>query len=95
LLGYSTFTRYEFGVFKQLPMRGHLTLDAASGLLMTASPAFLGIRDPFVKRMLMGLGLYELGASIMTDPNDALGLPEQSSSDTFDIPLDVRAYIRN
>lgn len=94
LLGYSTFTRYELGIFKQIPVQGHLSLDAASGLLMTASPAFLGIRDPFVKTILTGLGLYELGASIMTDPNEAPGLPAQSSK-PFAVPLDVGAYIRN
>src|SRR4051794_3023683 len=60
LLGYSAFTRYELGVFKLLPMRGHLTFDAISGFLMTISPAFLRTRSPFVSAILTGLGLYEI-----------------------------------
>jgi hypothetical protein len=95
LLGYSAFTRYEFGVFKQLSMRGHLQFDMMSGLLTAASPALLKTRDPFVNTVLTGLGLYEIAASMMTDPNEAPGFPEQSSSDTFTVPIDVRQYIKN
>src|ERR1700710_438637 len=67
LLGYSAFTQYEFGIFRRLPMRGHLIFDAMSGLLMMVSPAFLRTRSPFVNTILIGLGLYEIAASIATE----------------------------
>lgn len=92
LLGYSAITRYELGMARRLPMRGHLTLDALSGSLMTISPMLLRTRSPFVNAILIGLGLCEIGASLTTDPNDSPMLREQSTTE-FAVPLDVREYL--
>jgi hypothetical protein len=75
LLGYSMMTRYELGLFKVLPMRRHLTLDAMSGAMLAATP-FL----PFAKQdrngttisILVGLGAFEIAASLLTQPQPSL-----------------------
>ncbi len=33
-LGYSLLTNYEYGVLRVLPMRGHLAIDAMSGVAL-------------------------------------------------------------
>jgi hypothetical protein len=39
---YSLITDYEFGVVRIIPMPAHLAMDAASGLLLAASPWLFG-----------------------------------------------------
>lgn len=62
---YSLLTRYELGAVKLIPMPVHLVLDAASGLLLAASPWLFGFSD-FVWVPHFVLGLLELGSSFMT-----------------------------
>jgi hypothetical protein len=95
LLGYSTFTRYELGIFKQLSMHRHLQFDMMSGLLMAASPTLLRTRDPVVNTVLTGLGLYEIAASRMTEPNEPPSVAKSSVPDDFDIPINVREFVRS
>ena len=62
---YSALTRYELGLVKLIPMPVHLALDAASGLLLAASPFLFGFSDQvWVPHVVFGL--LELGASLMT-----------------------------
>jgi hypothetical protein len=65
---YSLLTRYELGVFKRLPMQQHLLLDAMSGAAFCAAPLLLKDEDSDVKRALLGLGLFELSAALLTNP---------------------------
>lgn len=63
---YSLLTRYELGLLKLLPMVGHLTLDAVSGLILLSAP-WLGVRAPGNQHWwLVGLGLFELMAALVT-----------------------------
>ena len=41
----SLLTRYELGVVKALPMRGHLAMDYVVGLVLLASPWVFGFAD--------------------------------------------------
>ena len=62
---YSLMTNYELGVVRVIPMSTHLALDAASGLLLAASPWLFGFADAvFVPHLV--LGLFEIGAAAMT-----------------------------
>ena len=76
-LGASLLTRYELGVFKVLPMRGHLALDAISGATFAAAPFLFPDEDASVKGILVGLGVFELMAAFTTDTEPSLG--EQAS----------------
>ena len=62
---YSLFTDYELGVSRQLSMRTHLMLDLMSGILLAASPWLFGFADT-VWAPHLALGLFEIGASLMT-----------------------------
>jgi hypothetical protein len=72
LIGLSALTDYEGGVIAHaIPMRAHLATDAILGLFLAVSPWLFGFADegtnawlPFV---LIGLG--EIGAAAMTDPD--------------------------
>ena len=84
-LAYSLITRYELGVLRVLPMKAHLALDGASGLALAASPLLLKDEERSTAGALVGIGLFELGASLLTRtrPNDGFGeqvRPEEAVS---------------
>jgi len=62
---YSLLTRYEWGVLPLIPMPVHLMLDAASGVLLAASPWLFGFAERVYLPHLL-LGLFEIAASSMT-----------------------------
>lgn len=62
---YSLLTRYELGAVKLIPMPVHLGLDAASGLLLAASPVIFGF-SPLVWVPHVILGLLEASTSLIT-----------------------------
>lgn len=66
-LAYSLFTRYEWGLVPLLPMTGHLTLDAAHGMMLAASPWLFGFADR-VWAPHLGLGLFELVVVALSSP---------------------------
>ena len=66
-LAYSLLTRYELGAMKSLPMQTHLDLDALSGMTLAAAPLLFQKEDDSVKAALMGLGAFEIFASLVSD----------------------------
>ncbi len=64
-IGYSLLTDYELGAMRAIPMPVHLFLDAASGLLLASSPWLFGFDDRVWLPHVI-LGLFEIGASLMT-----------------------------
>ena len=81
-VGYSLLTRYEFGMVKVLPMKGHLTLDALSGGALIGAAAMLDDEDPEVRATLAGLGLWEISAALMTrtQPGPRIAAEDESSA---------------
>ena len=70
---YSALTRYELGLVKLLPMPAHLALDGASGVLLCAAPFLFLDEKPPPAAGLVGIGLFELGASLLTQTSPAQG----------------------
>jgi len=62
---YSLFTDYEMGAFRAISMRGHLWLDALSGIFLAASPWLFGFND-YVSTPHVVLGVAEFLAAICT-----------------------------
>jgi hypothetical protein len=67
-LGYSLLTDYEYGVLRVLPMRGHLAIDAMSGVALCAAPAMFPEEERSTHAALVALGLFEIGAALLTRP---------------------------
>lgn len=62
---YSLLTRYELGLIKVIPFRGHLSLDFLSGVFLAVSPWLFGFSDRvWVPHLIVGL--FEIAASLMT-----------------------------
>ena len=74
-VAYSLVTDYELGVIRRLPYRAHLVLDAIAALGLVAAGATR--KDPYDRYVPIGVGLYELGAVLMSDPADG-GRPPAS-----------------
>ncbi len=69
MMGYSFVTRYELGLFKLLPMPGHLAMDVIAGAGLAASPFILlkgEERTPLKTAVLVGFGLYEIIVAPLT-----------------------------
>ena len=65
-IAYSLLTRYEWGLFKLIPMRGHLLLDFLSGVVLALSPWLFGFGSE-VWLPHVAVGLFEIGAALMTE----------------------------
>jgi hypothetical protein len=66
-LVYSLLTDYELGAAGVIPMQGHLLLDAMSGATFAAAPLLFPDEDKTVLGVMVGLGVFELMASLMTE----------------------------
>jgi hypothetical protein len=62
---YSLATRYELGLFPVIPMSTHLLLDAASGVMLAASPWLFGFSNQIVWPHIT-IGLFEILMSVIT-----------------------------
>ncbi|HKG94539.1 MAG TPA: hypothetical protein VKA84_21675 [Gemmatimonadaceae bacterium] len=71
---YSLFTDYELGAVRKLPMKVHLALDVASGIFFAASPWVLDL-DEDVRAPYLALGLWEIAAGLMTEPEPIRSRP--------------------
>jgi hypothetical protein len=71
-VGYSLVTKYELGVWKKLPMQGHLAMDALSGVMLAGAPLIFVDEDASVKSILVGLGIFELAAALMTETEPSM-----------------------
>lgn len=81
-LGYSLVTDYERGVVRLLPMRGHLALDALSGLTLLAAPFLLmQDEDVSIQTVLAGIGLFELTVTLLSQSQ-----PEDEDEETHRHP---------
>lgn len=79
VLGYSLCTKYELGAARMMSMRTHLAMDALGGMFCLAAPMLLRRRDRAVgvDSAFMGLGLMEIGASLLTKTESPLELQER------------------
>jgi hypothetical protein len=68
--GYSTMTDYPLGIFKLIPYKVHLGLDAAGALALAAAPFVSGQWKKGRRHWVphLALCLFELSSLVMTDP---------------------------
>jgi hypothetical protein len=91
VLGYSMMTRYELGIFKVLPMKGHLAMDMVSGAMLAAAPFLLldeQERSGTMIGMLLGIGAFEIAAANLTQPQPSLATEGLSMTDRLTIGID-------
>lgn len=79
--GYAMLTRYELGLVRLLPMRAHLALDGMAAAALCAAPFVMRDEPEEVRNTLLGLGLYELAATLMTGPETSLDRPQVETVD--------------
>lgn len=89
-LAYSFFTDYELGLVRKLPYRLHLVLDAIGALgLAGAGATRSGAVDRFVP---IGVGVYELGAVLLSDPGGGRRIARNAVTVTRS-ESEVRAFL--
>lgn len=64
-IAYSLLTKYELGLLRVLPMKVHLALDLLSGIVLASSPWLFGFAEEVYLPHVI-LGIFEIGASLMT-----------------------------
>ncbi|MFN3648584.1 MAG: hypothetical protein ACK47B_03300 [Armatimonadota bacterium] len=69
---YSLLTRYELGAIKMLPMRAHLGLDFLAGVVLVVLALFLTPEPAGVRLALGVIGLIEIGAALLTEPESSV-----------------------
>ncbi|HEX6292153.1 MAG TPA: hypothetical protein VFZ66_23395, partial [Herpetosiphonaceae bacterium] len=82
-LAYSALTRYELGLFKWLPFKSHLTLDALNGGLFCMAPLLFPDEDRTVKGALVGIGLFELLVTATTETRPSTSEQASELADDF------------
>jgi len=70
---YSVCTKYELGLFPLIPMKGHLALDLASGVILAASPFLFGFAERVMWPHVL-FGFLEIGVALATKraPREAI-----------------------
>ena len=86
-LGASLLTKYELGLFKVLPMKGHLALDGMTAAMHAAAP-FLLLDDKDKKQgnalpILLGFVAFESLAALLTQTQPSL--QEQAAEATGEL----------
>lgn len=90
---YSALTDYELGVRRALSFRAHLMFDAASALAFLAAPLFFRRERAGVRAALAGIGLFELAAALLTNP-DTESTPAERAVERSAAQLAERAAAR-
>jgi hypothetical protein len=81
VIGYSLFTDYEAAAIRTIPMRTHLGLDTAAGLLLAVSPWLFGFAHIIVwPHALVGIIVILAAATTETEP--ASGRTPPTARDT-------------
>ena len=81
VLCYSLMTKYEFGIFKLINMKVHLTIDFILGLALASSPWVLD----FGKKLMwphIAIGILMMLTAIFSS-NKPINIPEQEKTFTF------------
>lgn len=96
-LANSIVTRYEYGPLKLMPMKGHLTIDFMQAAMFCAFPLLFPKESTGVKATVVGLGLFELFASLSTETEPSYGeqvsqFADQISDTLQDAPDTLRAH---
>jgi hypothetical protein len=86
LVLYSLVTRYELSLAKLLPMQGHLALDGLSGLALIAAAFLLPSNGNGELVGLIVLGLFEIGAALLTRTEPAGETAEANQSGVYENP---------
>src|SRR5687768_13568634 len=90
-LVYSLMTDYELGAVRVLPMRVHLMIDFASGILLAASPWLFGFSDR-VTIPHVAFGLFDIAAVMMTRRTHARAILQKLRTRIF-APLRWVAFL--
>ena len=90
-VAYSVVTDYELGVIRKLPYKAHLVIDAVGALGLVAAGATR--RDPYDRYVPIGVGLYELAAVLMSDPDGGGRSPERHAVTVNRPEAEVRSFI--
>ena len=69
----SALTRYELGLVKVVPMKGHLAFDLVLGSLFLAAARRFPSEDRTVRATLAGLGVFSFAATLLTKTDDGEG----------------------
>lgn len=64
--GQSLMTDYELGVVKILPMKAHLSVDAAAGCFLMGTAAVMTDEPAAARATMAGTGLFFLAAALLT-----------------------------
>jgi hypothetical protein len=88
---YSSVTDYELGIVRKLPYKAHLAVDAVGALGLVAAGATR--LDPLDRYVPIGVGLYELGAVLMSDPRSAVHVPERHAVTVNRPEAEVRSFL--
>ncbi len=67
---YSLFTDYEYGLMPEITMRGHMTLEAITGIFLAVSPWVFNFEYfVYVPHLIFGLVLVALSLTTETIPS--------------------------
>ena len=70
-LTYSLFTRYEWGIFRKIPMACHLALDISSGVFLALLGLLFIDELPGVRVALFLFGMFEVAVGMLTQTQQA------------------------
>lgn len=81
LVIYSLFTKYEWGVFKVLPMTYHLVVDFLAALFLALSPFLFGFhndkKNAWIPHIVVGIVVILVVLVSQTQPGPSVTAPER------------------